>query len=154
LALLLILQRAVVQDHEQLPGLDAGAVLDHPVDGGGIALGAGPHLTDDVAVVRRFNRPLLGDGDDQRFLLDGVQQYVGAGVGRAQEGVPADGGEDGEQQQQAERERGDAPPAAAVRRQRLVATARPRQRAGVREAVPLAVRLARSLVVPGCRFDC
>ena len=61
------------------PGLTRGAVVDHPVDGGGEPLGAGPDLADHVLVLGRLERPLLGHGDVEGLLLDLVEEDVGAG---------------------------------------------------------------------------
>ena len=83
-----------------MAGFDPRAVVDDPVDGAGVALRAGPDLADDVAVVGGFERALLGDRDDERLALDGVQQNVGAGGVGAEEEVPPGTGRRCEQAEQ------------------------------------------------------
>ena len=60
----------------------------------------GPHLTDHVAVIGGFERPLLGDADEEHFLLDLVQDDVGAVAGRPVE-VIGRAGDPGDQNEQA-----------------------------------------------------
>src|SRR5262249_28982568 len=65
--------------------LDVRAVVDDPFDGAGdvAALSAGLDATDDVVVVLRLQRSLLGDGERQPIVLDPVEDQVGAAFAEA-----------------------------------------------------------------------
>src|SRR5262249_22695382 len=72
------LEAGVVKIDDWIAGPHLGAVVDDPFDGGrsGAALGACLDANDDVAVLGRFERAALDDGDAEGFLLDGPGRAV------------------------------------------------------------------------------